>query len=214
MSTCALPRAFLTWSLFCAEGPTTPQPNLGLFHCVGPSSFEVLLAGGVTFWVPTHAPQSLVTLLGVHLPFSRIIHVVLPWSWPSHGSYLYQGLPAVAWILHESGLPPTGTRTYGLEASFLCYCSELLRSKASSRCHPLHGVSYPWASGGNTIDISAWLRLLLAMSLPGDASLGRCLCSAMPLLGDVRPPNLPLANTLVTHKAATTDYVSRRTPLP
>ena len=166
---------------------------------------------GVTFWVPTHAPQSLVTRPGVYLPFSRIMHVVLPWSWPSHGSYLSQGLPAVAWILHESGLPPTGTRTYGLEATFLCYCSELSRSKASSRCRPLHGLSYPWASGGNTMDISAWLCLLLvtpylgdaffwrlfllgdvfawrclclAMPLSGDASLGRCVSWATPLLGD------------------------------
>ena len=120
------------------------------------------------------------------------MHVVLPWSWPSHGPYLSQGLPAVAWILHKSGLPPTGTRTYGLEATFLCYCSELSRSKASSRCRPLHGLSYLWASGGNTIDIFAWLCLLLAtpclgfrrLFFLGDASLGRCLSRAMPLLGD------------------------------
>jgi len=137
------------------------------------------------------------------------MHVVLPWSWPSHGSYLSQGLPAVAWILHESGLPPTGTRTYGLEATFLCYCYELSRSKASSRCRPLHGLSYPWASGGNTIDISAWLCLLLATPYLDDAFFRRLF-----LLGDVRPPDLPLSNMLVTHKAATTDYVCRRTPLP
>jgi len=92
--------------------------------------------------------------------------------------------PAVVWILHESGLPPTGTRTYGLEATFLCYCSELSRSKASSQCRPLHGLSYPWASGGNTIDISAWRCLSRAMSLLGDVSLGRCLSWAMSLLGD------------------------------
>ena len=117
----------------------------------------------------------------------------------------------MAWILHESSLPPTGTGTYGIEATFLCYCSELLRSKASSRCHPLHGLSYPWASGGNTIDISARLCLLFAtpylgdaffrrlfflgdvfawrclswaMPLPGDASLGRCLSWATSFLGD------------------------------
>ena len=105
MSTCALPRALLTWSLFCAEGPTTPQPNLGLFHHVSPLSYEVLLARGLTFWVPTHAPQSLVTCPGVDLPFPRTMHMVLPWLWPFHGSYLFQGLPAVAWVLHESGYP-------------------------------------------------------------------------------------------------------------
>jgi len=41
--------------------------------------------------------------LGVYLPFSRTMHVVLPWAWPSHGSYLSQGLPAVALVLHMSG---------------------------------------------------------------------------------------------------------------
>ena len=101
--------------------------------------------------------------LEVYLFFSRTMHVVLPWSWPSH----------------ESGLPPTGTRAYGLEATFLCYRSELLRSKASSRCRPLHGLSYPWASGGNTIDISAWRCLSWAMPLLGDVFLGRCLCLAI-----------------------------------
>ena len=152
---------------------------------MGPPSFKVLLASGLTFWVPTHASQSLVTCPGGVSTFSRTTHVVLPWSWPSHGSYLSQGLPAVVWILHESGLSPTGTRTYGLKATFLCYCSELSRSKASSRCRLLHGLSYPWASGGNTIDISAWRCLSRVMSLLGDVSLGRCLSWAMPLLGDV-----------------------------
>ena len=60
------------------------------------------------------------------------MHVVLPWLWPSHGSYLSQGLTAVAWILHESGLPPTGTRTYGLEAIFLL--SLLLFWTVEARC--------------------------------------------------------------------------------
>jgi len=59
------------------------------------SSFlEVHLAQGVTFWVPTRAHQPLVTLaLGVYLPSSRTTHMVRPWAWPSHGSYLSQGSP-------------------------------------------------------------------------------------------------------------------------
>jgi len=65
----------------------------------------VLLLRGLMFWVPTHVPQSLVTCPGVYLPFSRAMQVVLPWLWPSHGSYLFQGLPAVAWIFHELGHP-------------------------------------------------------------------------------------------------------------
>jgi len=80
-------------------------------------------------------PNHWLLALGVYLPFSRTMHVVLPWSWPSRGSYLYQGFPAMAWVLHESGLPPTGTRTYGLGATFLCYCSELSRPDVSlGRC--------------------------------------------------------------------------------
>ena len=132
MSTWALPRAPLTWSLFCAEGPTAPPPNLGLFHRVSPLCCEVLLSRGLTFWVPTHAPQSLVTRPGGVSTFLSYHARGPPWSWPSHGSCLSQGLPTVAWILHESGLSPTGTRTYGLEATFLF--SLLLFWTVEARC--------------------------------------------------------------------------------
>ena len=59
---------------------------------------KVHLAWGMTLWVPTHVPQPL-----MYLPFSRTMHVVLPWAWLSHGSYRPPGLPSVAWALHESG---------------------------------------------------------------------------------------------------------------
>ena len=99
-----------------------------------------------------------------HSPWGCIYLSLVSCTWfspgHSHGSYLSQGLPAVAWILHESGLPSTGTRTYGLEATFLCYCSELrlnLAMPSLGRC------------------------LSRAMPLLGDASLGRCLSWAMSL---------------------------------
>jgi len=182
---------------------------------VGPPSCEVLLARGVTFWVPTNAPQSLVTRFGGVSTFlsyhARGSPLIMPLSWVvSVPGYPSSGMDTSrVRFTPYSGLPPTGTRTYGLETTFLCYYYELSRSKASSRCRPLHGLSYPWTSGGNTIDISTWLCLPLATPY-----LGRCLSWAMSFLGDVRPPDLPFSNTSVTHKAATTDYVHRRTPLP
>ena len=140
------------------------QPNSGLIHCVGTPSFEELLARGLTFWVPTHASQSLVTRSGVYLPFPRTTHVVLPWSWPSHGSYLYQGPPVVAWILHESRYP-----LLVLELVALIHLSLLLATVL--HCRGLMSLL------GN---VFAWRCLTL-----GDVFLGRCLT-----LGDVllQPP--------------------------
>ena len=99
--------------------------------------------------------------LGVYLPFSRTTHVVLPWSWPSVGSFLSQGLPAVAWILHESGYPLLVLELMALRPpfSFLCYCSELSRPEASLRC----------------------LSLVFCL---GDAFTWRCFNLVTPFLGD------------------------------
>ena len=143
-----------------------------------------------------------------HSPWGCIYLSLVSCAWfsPGHGPLMGRICPSVshhvAWILHESGLPPIGTRTHDLEATFLCYCSELSRSKASSGCRPLHSLSYLWASGGNTIDISAWLCLLLATPYLGDASLGRCLCFAMPFSGDVfawRCLSRPMSDRLIFH---------------
>ena len=150
MSTWALPCAPLTWSLFCAEGPTAPSSNLGFFRRVSPLSCEVLLSRGLTFWLPTHAPQSLVTRPGGVSTFFSYDARGLHWSWPSHGSYLSQGLPAVAWILHESGLPPNGTRTYGLEATFLF--SLLLFWTFKARCLSWAMSYFGDVTGGCPVD--------------------------------------------------------------
>jgi len=65
------------------------------------SSFlEVQLAQGVTFWVPTHVPQPLVTRPGSVSTFL---------SYHAHGSPLDVALswvvsvPGVAWVLHKLG---------------------------------------------------------------------------------------------------------------
>jgi len=90
------------------------------------------------------------------------MHVVLPWSWPSHGSYLSQGLPAVVWILHESGYPLLVLELMALKPPFssLYYCPELSRPEASLR------------------------RLSLAMPYPCDAFAWRCFNLVTPFLGD------------------------------
>jgi len=105
--------------LFCAEGRTTPPPNLGFFDRVSPLFCEVLLLRGLTFWVPTHASQLLVTR---------------PGSVSTFLSYHARGFPlvmALSWVVSVPGSPssgvgtsrvrfsPTGTRTCGLEATFL-----------------------------------------------------------------------------------------------
>ena len=84
------------------------------------SSFlEVYLARVVTFWVPTDAPLLLVTHLGRESTFL---------SYHARGSLL--GV-ALSWVVSVPGspsggvgtsrvrLPPIGTRTHGLEATFL-----------------------------------------------------------------------------------------------
>jgi len=98
------------------------------------SSFlEVHVAQGVTTWVPTHAPQPLVTRPGVYLPSFRTMHVVHPWAWPSPGSYLSQGFSRGGVGISRIGLPPTGTGTMALKPPFssLYYCSEVPGPKAS-----------------------------------------------------------------------------------
>ena len=96
-------RVLLTWPLFYVQGLTALRPDLGVFHRVSPHSLECIWHKRVTFWVPTHAPQPLVTRSeGV----SALRSHPTP-SYPGHDplmSRIYpKGLPEVAWILHESG---------------------------------------------------------------------------------------------------------------
>jgi len=95
------------------------------------------------------------------------MHVVLPWSWPSHGLYLYQGLPAVGWILHESGYPLLVLELMPLKPLLfsLGYCPEPSRPEASLRRLSL-AMPYPG-------DALTWQRLSKATPRPGDASVGQ-----------------------------------------
>ncbi len=149
-------------------GPHSAVTHLMVNPLCDSSFLEVHLARGVTFWVPTHAPQARVTHPGGVSTFSRTMHVVLPWSWPSHGSYLSQGLPAVAGVLHESGYPLLVLELMALmpSFSFLRYYSELSRPEAPLRC-----LSLVFCLG------DAFLRRRLVKAMPsiGDALTRRCL---------------------------------------
>jgi len=67
------------------------------------SSFEVHLVQGVTTWVPTHAPQVLVTRPGSVSAFlSRHTRGLPLGRGPLPGRICSRDSPEVAWALHES----------------------------------------------------------------------------------------------------------------
>jgi len=124
------------------------------------------------------------------------MHVVLPWAWPPHGSYLSQGFLAVARVLHESGYPLLVLELMALKPPFssLHCCSEPPGPETSSRYYPLHGLSCPWVSGGNTVDVLTWRCLSLATPFLGDAFARQRLSGTTPFLGDApsgQPVDLP-----------------------
>ena len=102
------------------------------------------------------------------------------------------GLPAVAWVLHESGYPLLVLEQWPWSHLSLLFITVLrYRGPRPPRpyrgllwCRPLHGLSYPWVSGGDTVDASTWRRLILATSQPVNASYWRRLNLTMPTPGD------------------------------
>ena len=136
------------------------------------------LRRGVIFWVPTHAPQPLIscpgsvyTFLSYHARGSPL-GVTLPWVVSVPGSP--SGGVGASWVR----LPPTSTRTMALRPPFssLYYCPEVLRFLAVS---PPPRSFLPMGIGG-------WYRRCLNLATPrlGDAYTWRCLYLAMPLSGD------------------------------
>jgi len=143
------------------------------------SSFlECIWRKGVTFWVPTHAPQPLVTR---------------PGSVSTFLTYHERGSPlgvALSWVVSVPGspsggvgtsqvrLPPTGTRTMALKPPFssLHYCSEVLR--------PLTVSPPPQSFPPMGIRGSHLRCLNQATPTPGDASSWRRITLATPHLGD------------------------------
>jgi len=130
----------------------------------------------------------------VYLPFSRTMHVVLPWAWPSHGSYLSQGLPAVAWVLHESGYPLLVLELWSWSHLSLLFIT-VLRYWGLSRCCPPPRSFLPMGIGGwhrRCLNLATptpgnaytWQRLIFATLHLGDALPWRRLILATPRLGD------------------------------
>ena len=138
----------------------------------------------MTFGVPTHAPQPLVTRPGGVSTFL---------SYHARGSPLGVALSRVVSIPGSpSGgvgtsrvkLPPTGTRTMALKPPFssLYYCSEVLRLLAMS---PPPRSFLPTGIGGDAVDALTWRHLSLAtpnLATPplGDAYTWRRLTLATP----------------------------------
>jgi len=127
------------------------------------SSFlEVHLAQGVTFWVPTHAPRPLVTRPGSVSTFlSYHAHGSPPGHGPLMGRIWPRGLPKVAWVLHKSGYSSLVLGIWPWSHLSLLFIT-VLRYWGPSWCCPLHGLSYPWVSRGDTVDALTWRRLILA----------------------------------------------------
>ena len=121
--------------VFLCGGPHSAATQLRVNPLCGSSFLEVHLARGVTFWVPTHAPQARVTRLGGISTFL---------SYHARGSPL---VVALSWVVSVPGSPSSGVGTSRVRllltdtgnmalkppSSSLRYCSELSRPKASLR---------------------------------------------------------------------------------
>ena len=93
-------------------------------------------------------------------------------AWPSSISICPRGLLEVAWVLHKSGYSSLILGIWPWSHLSLLFIT-VLRYWGPSWCRPLHGLSYPWVSGGDTIDALTWWRLNLATHTPGDALSGQ-----------------------------------------
>ena len=152
------------------------------------------LRKGVIFWVPTHAPQPLISCPGSVSTFfsyhARGSPLGVALSWVVSVPRSPSGGVGSSWVR----LPPTSIRTMALKPPFcsLYYCSEVLRPLVVSppprsflpmgigglhrRCLNL---ATPYPSGTLT-----WRRLISATPTPGDASSWRRLHLATPYPGD------------------------------
>ena len=151
MSTWVLPRALLTWSFILCRRSHSAATQLRVTSSCEPS---FLRSASVT-WVDFLGanPRTLIT---DYLPWGCIYLSLIPHTWfsPGRGPLMGRIYTRVSqrWrgYFTSQVFPPMGTRTYGLEATFLCYYSELSSPEAS-----------------------------LGRPFLGDAFLGRCLSLAM-----------------------------------
>ena len=155
----------------------------------------MLLARGVTFWVPAHAPQS--------LPWGCIYLSLVSCTWfsPGHGPLMGRICPRVSqqWrgYFTSQVYPLLVLELMALKPPFfvtvLSYQGPRLpHGVAPSTVFPTYGHRGVTPSISSLGYVFSWRRLVLAfgdcsswaMPLLGDASLERCLSWAMPLSGD------------------------------
>ena len=126
--------------------------HLGTFLRVSPPTGSAT-ALGVTFWVPTHAPNHLVT-------HSESVSAFLLHPAPGYpgrdlplGSYLSRRHLWGGRGTSRVRLPYPDAITMALKPPFnsLYHFPELSGPEAFPRCRSLHGLSYPWVSGNRTV---------------------------------------------------------------
>ena len=137
-------------------GPYSAVTQLRVNPSCKPSFLEVHLAqGGDFLGANSCAPTS------SHSPWECIYLSLVPCTWfsPRRDPLMGRICPRVSqrwrryftsqvtpyWYLELMALKPP--------FSSLHCCYEPSRPETSSRCCPLHGLSYPWVSGGNTVDV-------------------------------------------------------------
>ena len=168
------------------------------------SSFlEVHLMRGMTFWVPTHAPQPLVspprsapTLLLHHAP-GLPLGLALSWAVSTLGvSLTWRGTSRVRIL-------PTDTRTMAfwshLSLLFVTVLGYVLTWRCFNLATPSPGDALLWRrlllATPHPGDTSSWRRLILATPHLGDASSWRRLILATPYLGDASSWRWPIFAT-------------------
>jgi len=169
---------------FLRGGPYSVVTQLRVNPSCKSSFLEVCLAqGGDFLGANSCAPTS------GHSPWECIYLSLVPCTWsspgrgPLMGCICPRGLPAVSWVLHESGYPLPVLELWPWSHISLFFIT-VLRYWGLSRCCPLHGLSYPWVSGDDIVDALTWRRLILATPTPDDAYTWRRLILATPHPGD------------------------------
>jgi len=161
---CLLPRGFSDLSATPRGRPYDTVTQLREIPTRKSSLLDVHPAQGVTTWVPTHAPQPLVTRPGSISTFlSYHARGLSLGCGPLPGRVCPRGFPKVAWVLRESGHSLLVLEIWPWSHLSLLFITVLRyrgprpphQYRGLLLCRPLHGLPYPWVSGGGTIGAEA-----------------------------------------------------------
>ena len=165
-------------------GPYSAVTQLRVNPSCKPSFLEVhLVQGGDFLGANSCAPTP------SHSPWECIYLPLVPRTWFASGRgplmvrICPRGLPEGAWVLHKSGYSSLVLGIWPWSHLSLLFIT-VLRYWDLSWCRPLHSLSYPWVSGGDTVDVLSWRRLNLATPNLGNGSPWRRLPLATPTPGD------------------------------